>query len=241
MYKKLILVLIGLILLLGGGTAAAREKHKTCYRLTSGKDNLMCRLFLQNLNHFCKEQAMVCEPKIHPDFMKYFSLPMWEPLDYKANLDIIAQYIRIRAIIPINCSGQCVTDTQEKKWQEYTTELLPRLESGKIKLVRAPIHIKFDDKPRIAYRLVDTVCSNNDLKNYEIARKPGLMIIDEETAKPDKYYSIMDKYGCYDVFLYQGSAYLIDLDELPYSPVIYNRNSIECHYDYDNKNKGGKK
>jgi hypothetical protein len=241
MHNKLIAVLIGLALLLGGETVGAAEKQKTCYRLKSGKDNLMCRLFLRNLNRICKEEAMVCEPKIHPDLMKYFSVPKWETVDYKTNLDIIAQYIRIRAIIPINCAGQCVSDTQEKKWQEYKAELLPRLESGKIKLVRARIHIKFDDKPRIAHRLVDTVCSNNDLKNYEIARKPGLMIIDEDTAKPDKYYSIMDKYGCYDVFLYQDGAYLIDLDDLPYSPEIYNETRIECHFEHVNKSKEGKK
>lgn len=225
-HKKLIAVLIGLILLLGGGTAGAGEKKIDCYRLKSGKDNPMCRLFLQNLNHFCKRQTPVCEPQIHPDLTKYFSLPQWEPVDYKTNLDIIAQYVRTRAIIPINCSGQCVTDTQEMKWQEYRAELLPRLESGKLKLVQARIHIKFDDKPRIAYRLVDTVCSNNDLKNYEIVRKPGLMIIDEDTGKPNPYYSEILS-GCYDVLLYQGSAYLIDLDELPYSPVIYNETHIE--------------
>jgi hypothetical protein len=224
------------------GRISGSASHK-CYKIKSGKENKMCRLFEQNLNRFCKESSMVCVPQIHPDFAKYFSVPKWETVNYKSHIDIIAQYIRIRAIIPINCSRQCVTDTREKKWQEYKPELLQRLESGRIKFVRSHIQIKYDydGKSKIAYRLVDTVCSPDDLENYQISRKPGLMIIDEDTGKPNEYYSIMNKYGCDSIFIYQDSAYLIDLDSLPYSPAIYSRNSIECHYDHINRNEGGKK
>lgn len=233
MHKKLIVVLIGLMLI-GGGIVEAGKKQENCYEIKSGKNNPMCRLFLQNLNRFCKESLMVCEPRIHPDLAKYFSVPKWETVDYTSHLDIVAQYIRIRAIIPINCTGQCVADTQEKKWQEYKPELLKRLNDSRIKLVRSRIHITYDDKPRLAYRLIDTICSPDDMETYGISRKPGLMIVDEETGKPNAYYSKILS-GCYSAFLYHGSAYLIDLDELPYAPVIYNDTYIECHLEYTKK------
>jgi len=235
MHNKLITVLIGLMLVLGGGVVVGEKEQESCYAINSGRNNPMCRLFLQNLNRFCKESLMVCEPRIHPDLAKYFSVPKWETVDYTSHLDIVAQYIRTRAIIPINCTGQCVADTQEKKWQEYKPELLKRLNDSRIKLVRSRIHITYDDKPRLAYRLIDTICSPDDMETYGISRKPGLMIVDEETGKPNAYYSKINRYGCYDVLLYQGGAYLIDLDDLPYSPEVYNNTYIECHFEYTKK------
>jgi hypothetical protein len=241
MHKKLIALFIGLTLLIGGGTAGAGEKQASCYRILSGKDNLMCRRFLQNMNHFCNKQTPVCEPQIAPAFAKYFSVPKWETVDYKSHLDIIEQYIKIRAIIPINCSGQCVTDTQEKRWQEYKAELLPRLESGQIKLARARVHIRFDDKPRIAYKLVDTICSPDDLKTLLVAWKPGLIIVDEDTGRPNVYYSKTPTLlGHTDVIIYQGDAYFLSLDESLYFPDLYNQTNIECNYQYTGKI-GGKK
>jgi len=201
----------------------------------------MCGLFLQNLNSFCNESMMICEPRIHPDFVKYFSTPKWETIDAEHNIEIIAQYIRIRAIVPIKCTGQCETDWREKKWQEYKPDLLKGLNNGRIKFVRSRIHIKFDDKTRIAYRLVDMVCSPDDMETYGISRKPGLMVIDEETGKPNAYYSKINRYGCYDVLLYQGRAYLMDFDDLTYYPAIYNETSIECQFNYVKQVKGCKK
>jgi len=224
----------------GGDTATAKSDIKLdkCYEIKAGKENRMCRLFQENLNHFCKKSPMVCEPQIHPAFAKYFSVPKWETVDYKSHLDVIEQYIKIRAIIPINCSGRCVAETREKKWQDYKQELLKRLESGRIKFVRARIQIKYDydNKSKIAYKLVDTVCSPDDPKNYQISRRPGLMIIDEDTGKPNEYYKTgFNRLLCNDVFVYQDYAYLIDLDDLPYSPAIYSRNKIECHYEHVGK------
>lgn len=219
-------------------------KSSKCYKIKSGKENKICRLFQQNLNRFCKESPMVCEPQIHPDFAKYFSVPKWETVDYKSHLDIIAQYIRIRVMIPIKCSGQCVKYTQEKVWQEYKLELLQRLESGRIKLVRSRIQVKhdFDGKSKIAYRLVDTVCSTDDPKNSEISRKPGLMIIDEDTGKPNEYFTTgFNRFVSNNVYIYQGYAYLIDLDDLPYSPALYSDHNIECQYEHIDRNEGGKK
>ena len=239
MDKKLITVLIGLVVLSVSTMAGAGEKQTSCHRLLSGKDSLMCKRFLQNLNHFCNKKTPVCEPQIAPGFTKYFSLPKWETVDYKSHLDTIEQYIKIRAIIPINCSGQCVTDTREKKWQEYKVELLSRLQSGKIKLVRTRIHIRFDDKPRIVYKLVDTVCSPDDDKNLEIARTPGLMIFNEDMGKANEYYSKI-LLGHYDVLVYQGNAYLLTLDYLYYFPALYNKTGIECHYEYINTKKYSK-
>jgi hypothetical protein len=241
MHNKLIVVLIGLTLFLGGGTAGAGEKQRSCYRLISGKDNPVCKLFLQNLNRFCRKQSLVCEPQIHSDFSKYFSVPKWGTVDYKSHLDIVEQYIKIRAIIPINCSGQCVTDTQEKRWQEYKAELLPRLESGQIKLVRARVHIRFDDKPRIAYKLVETICSPDDLKTLLVSWKPGLIIVDEDTGRPNVYYSKTPKLlGHSDVIIYGGNAYLLALEESLRFADLYNQSSIECNYLYTGKI-GGKK
>jgi hypothetical protein len=221
----------------GGDKATAKSDIKLdkCYEIKAGKENRMCRLFQENLNHFCKKSPMVCEPPIHPAFAKYFSVPKWEIVDYKSHLDVVEQYIKIRAIIPINCSGRCVAETREKKWQEYKPELLKRLESGKIKLARARIQIKYDDKPRIAYKLADTVCSPDDPKNYEISRKPGLMIVDEDTSKPTDYYTTgFNKLLYNDIIIYQDYAYLIDLSYLYYFPALYHRTGIECHYEYKN-------
>lgn len=229
---------------------ASNAKPGKCYKILSGKEKIMCRLFQENLNHFCKKTSMVCEPPIHPDFAKYFTVPKWETVDYKSHLDVIEQYIKIRAIIPINCSGKCVTNVRENKWQEYKQELLKRLESGKLKLVCASIQIKYDydNKSKSAYKLVDTVCSTDDPKNYEISRRPGLMIIDEDTGKPNEYYSKTPiLLGHNDIIVYQGDAYLLGLDHSLYFPDLYSRNKIECNYQYINyqynfgSNKGGKK
>jgi len=243
-------LLSGVLILLFAMPLAAAEKESVkedkkqtqCYKILSGKEDKMCRLFQENLNRFCKKQPFVCEPPIHPDYAKYFSVPKWEAVDYKTHLDVIEQYIKIRAIIPINCSGQCVAETREKKWQEYKPELLKRLESGKIKFVRALVKIKFDDKPRIAYKLVDTICSPADDKNLEIARKSGLMIFDEDTGKPNEYYSITPKlWGHNDIIVYQGEAYFLTLDELYISPTLESQTWIKCHYKYIDRNEGGKK
>ena len=111
---SVVLILVSSFVLISAGNAAeqsaqAKEKQSVksskCYKLTSGKENKMCRLFQQNLNRFCKKQPFVCEPPIHPDFAKYFSVPKWETVDYKAHLDVIEQYIKIRVIIPIKCSA----------------------------------------------------------------------------------------------------------------------------------------
>jgi hypothetical protein len=79
------------------------KKSGKCYKLISGKDNEMCRLFEQNLNRFCDEPPMVCERKIHPDFAKYFSFPKWEEVNPAEHLDIIADYIRARAPERADC------------------------------------------------------------------------------------------------------------------------------------------
>jgi len=216
-------------------TVKEDEKQTQCYKILSDKKDKMCRLFQQNLNCFCKKQRYVCEAPIHPDYAKYFSVPKWEPVDYKSHLDVIEQYIKIRAIIPINCSGQCITDVREKKWQEYKPELLKRLESGKIKFVRARIQIKFDydKKPKIVYKLVDTICSPVDGKNLEIARTPGLMIFDEDTGKPNEYYSITPNLlGHDDIIVYQGEAYFLTLDVLYIDPELNSRTWTICKYKY---------
>lgn len=199
----------------------------------------MCRLFQENLNHFCKKQPFVCEAQIHPDYAKYLSVPKWETVDYKSNLGVIEQYVKIRTIIPIKCSGQCITDVREKKWQEYKPELLKRIDSGKIKFVRARVQIKYDDNTRIVYKLVDTICSPVDGKNLEIARTPGLMIYDEDTGKPTEYYSITPNLlGHTDIIVYQGDAYFITLDELYISPEIESQTWTICKYKYIESKEG---
>ena len=62
---------------------------------------------------------------------------------------------------------------------------------------------------------MDTICSPADDKNLEIARKPRLMIFDEDTGKPNEYYSITPNLlGHTDIIVYQGDAYFLTLNEL---------------------------
>lgn len=220
------------------GMAGSAQKKKACYRLTSGKDSKMCRLFLHNLNHFC-DLPNACEVPVDPSLAKYFSVPKWEIVNVEDHLNIVAAYIRIRAPKMANCDTECMVRKREQEWQEYKPELLKRIKDGRINLVRSRINIRHDDESRMAYRLVDNVCApDNDYENYKIARRPGLMIVDEKTGKPDKYYSTIPLSN--SVLLYEGNAYLIDLDFLPHDPAIYNYARVECQYNYEG-NRGGQR
>ena len=234
MLRKL---MVGILMVLSGLMAAdgwTETREGKCYKLISGKDNRMCRLFLHNLNYFC-DLSNACEVPIHPSLTKYFSVPKWEVVNVQDHLYIVAAYIRIRAARTVNCDTECMVRRREQEWQEYKPELLKRIKDGRISLVRSRINIRHDDESRMAYRLVDNVCfPDNDYENYKIARRPGLMIVNEKTGKPDKYYSTIPLSN--SVLLYEGNAYLIDLDFLRYGPTIYNYARVECNY-----NRGGQR
>ena len=236
MHKKLISVLIGLILIFGGGTVRAGEKHTDCYRLISGKEDLMCRLFLQNLNSFCNEPGMVCERKIHPDFAKYFTLPNWEEVDLTENLEIIADYVKAQVPRNAKCADEkCQKGWQEKKWQEYKTGLLERLKTGKVKFHRAICKLtRYSNKESVVYRLVDFPCSPTDANDWDNPQVPKLIVTDEETGKLDSQYTAIFQFGGpYDVLIYEKLTYFtvwrsdfpsggnMTIEAIPYTPCMF--------------------
>jgi hypothetical protein len=61
------------------------------YRQSSvGKGFTVCEMLLKNMNALsASEPPMACAVKIHPRYLKFFSLPVWEELDVQKNLKLV--------------------------------------------------------------------------------------------------------------------------------------------------------
>jgi hypothetical protein len=216
-------------------------KANKCYKLISGKDNEMCRLYERNLNRFCNEPPMVCDRKIHPDFAQYFSFPKWEEVDVEKNLHIIEAYIKFTAPENARCvkkDEQCQAEWREDKWRKYKIELFKQKKMGTVRLSHARFNAKgFGDEEQIVYKLVDSRCTiNTEFWNYP--KFPHLFVLDEKTGKLDRDFTTILNGAVYDAIFYKGEAHYTkweggsDRMHIGYPP------DTECVFKYTGKKDG---
>lgn len=193
---------------------------KPCFRLLERKwpevqsgHYPVCVAYLKNLNSFCGESPTACERKLDP-VIKELSLPKWEEVDPKANLDLIAQIVK---------GGNVFTPPSEIRWQVVKPEILSRIDHGAVHMWQARISLTTNGKPELLVR-VDWGCMPIDAvgpdgATYRAGGIPSsVYVVDEHTGKLDKRYDYLENVE--DVVLHDGKAYLLEQSG-------YHRNSLE--------------
>ncbi|WP_143762983.1 hypothetical protein [Ramlibacter tataouinensis] len=187
---------------------ASGSKSKHCYRLIEGQRYPLCRVYVNNLNHFCEDAALRCDFKVHPDFRKDLGRPDWEDVDPKKHLNLIAQWARAYFHVPEECKGDCEEVRREKNWQEFKVKLDAAINAGRVHLQRAMVDLNYDKKEEVVYRLGDRQCIADHRDTFMPGQSPKLMVVEDlgERLAID-YAQTLNQKGS-DIVLLQGRAHL---------------------------------
>lgn len=194
---------------------AAEPTSQPCFKLLKRKwpevqsgNYPVCREFGKNLNSFCGDPVKIVEGehgdptgkyrwpvfyevKINPKFPK-LQTPKWEPIDPKANQEILADILGMRY-------GK--RDLGELGYNLPIA--LERLKKGQLKMERARFDLDNDGKLETAIRL-----TTPDADSDKAGISPSLAVVDEKTGTYDTRFEFA--LGR-DAISYEGRTFLVQL------------------------------
>lgn len=181
---------------------------KPCFRLLERKwpevqsgHYPVCVAYLKNLNRFCKESSSTCEYKLDPE-IKELSQPKWEAIDPKANVELIAERVKLH-----NTS----LPPSEKYWQVIKPEILRRIDQGMVRLWQTRIRLASNEDPVCVIR-ADLGCApiiviGPDRAQYQTSNA-FVIVVEEGTSQLDRRYDYLLP-GVEDLVLHDGQTYLL--------------------------------
>lgn len=215
MHKKLILILIGLILLLGGGMAGAREKQDTktgnkssmssrkCWEHTwvisealKGRSTMpVCKAFEEVLNTTCEPpEKLRCNWTL-PAGEKRFKKLIWKQIDLEA----------YRGLIEDMALGK---DSSKERWNTKDPQFKKAFEEGRIKIKMTPVDIDGDGATESLVH-----------QNWRVGcpARGGFGVIDSDTKRLDwRFRQLLlapnSDQGA-EIMLYNDKAYMFGWDD----------------------------
>lgn len=173
------------------------------YKLIKGRQFELCRTLEQNLNSFKDQPPMVCERKFNPRF-KDFSVPKWEPLDPKANMDLLEQIYKEKILIGWGVPRERVdTAWLHQAWEKRKPEVEQKIANRQLSLSKARFDLAHKGEQVTVLKLVDDGC--DPVKQFAFVNQPDptFHVFDENTGKVDPRYRDTVNFTA-DAFFYQG-------------------------------------
>jgi hypothetical protein len=257
MHKKLIAVLIGLALFLGGGMAGANDEQKAvttnenapaasvkCWKRTwvssealMGRSTMpVCKAFEKVLNATCEPpEKLQCNWTLPFGENKFKKLG-WQPLDPQEHWSLIKDIV--------------LSGWNEKyragKWEFYEPEYKKDLAEGRLKLSISKADIDHDGKEEQIVLFSKRSCPEIEWKDIY-----GVIQSDEKECLDRRFRNLLGDVNATmgaEIMLYEDKAYLFGWEEVPGRIVVYDgfnllpnsedRGSINiCQFQYL---KGGK-
>lgn len=187
---------------------ATLNEPKPCFRLLERKwpevqsgHYPVCVAYLKNLNRFCKESSSTCEYKLDPEIKELYK-PDWEVIDPKANLELIAERVKLH-----NTSQP----PSEQYWQVIKPEIQRRIDQGMVRLWQTRIRLASNEEPVRVIR-ADLGCEpiiviGPDRAQYQTS-SAFVIVVDESVGQIDRRYDYL-LHGVKDVVLHNGQTYLL--------------------------------
>lgn len=187
---------------------AILDEPKPCFRLLERKwpevqsgHYPVCVAYLKNLNRFCKEASSTCEYKLDPE-IKELSKPDWEAIDPKANLELIAERVKLHNIFQ---------PPSEQYWQVIKPEILRRIDQGMVRMWQTRIRLANNEEPVRVIR-ADLGCEpiivvGPDRAQYQTP-STFVVVLDGDADQINRRYDYLT-YGIRDIVLHNGETYLL--------------------------------
>lgn len=187
---------------------AGLKATKSCFRLLERKwpevasgHYPVCVAYLKNLNRFCNEATPTCEYNLDPE-IQALSKPDWEAIDPKANLELIAERVKLH---------NTYQPPSEQYWQVIKPEILRRIDQGMLRLWQTRIRLASNEEPVRVIR-ADLGCEpiivvGPDRAQY-LTPSTFVVVVDGDTDQISRRYDyLLD--GIRDIVLHDSQTYLL--------------------------------